>query len=637
MRLRAGILTALIVSVTAAFAVTSKYISDYKFDDVASYQLSNVCLLQNGGLELAHAYQSVYKTDKLIWSLAQFGNGYLAGIGDSASLVLVQGGTSKEVYASPDSLFFSDIAVVSTNIYLTSIPYAEVVVLDQKFQQKKKISLKNNYAWKIIPAAMGFYVLAGDPAMVYYFENLQEKFSVTLPDEDNIIYGKIINDTLYFCGEKALYRLDGQKAVAIVSFDNAVTGFDFFDGYIFITTSSKDLYMEYNFQKSQQKQGQNPDQNTVSAVYKIHPNGAAQKVFEKSGLRFIAVSHLKNSLIIGTDERGGYFEISPDYTTVKFTSLGSGKFLKFLEGSDGLYAVLLLPSEIVKIEDSYAKEGYYISDIFDAGIVAEWGAPIIEKNLLPGTDISYFFRSGAVSETDYWGGWVSLKGKISCAPARYIQYKVKLTSDGKHTPFLNEMNIPYVEWNMPPVFKSISYKYSDLIISIKWEASDPNNDDLVYDVYIAKEVNGWVKMNDHPIKSPAFDLEYKAFPDGVYRAKVVASDVKSNPMSGGKTNIIIGEGFYIDSTPPAVQITGVKNDGFFTVFTVSANDQLLPVFRAKVSVNGGEWTSILPDDGILDSKAETFTIKLKVMPPAFVQFYFSDVIGNTSSAGTLIK
>jgi len=415
MRLRVIIVLATVFA-SAAFAVTSKYISDYKFNDVASYQISNVCLLQNGGLELAHAYQSVYKTERLIWSLAQFGNGYLVGIGDSARLITVQGGVVKEVYSSPDSLFFSDIAVISTNIYLTSIPYAEVVVLDHKFQQKKKIPLKNNYAWKIIPAAQGFYILAGDPAMVYYFENQQEKFSVTLPYENNIIYGKMINDTLYFCGEKALYRLDGQKAVAMISFDNAVTGFDFFDGYIYITTSSKDLYMEYNAQKAQQNKGQNSDQNTSSALYRIHPNGAFQKVFEKSGLRFIAVSHLKNSLIIGTDERGGYFEISPDYTTVKFTSLGKGKFLKFLEGSDGLYAVLLLPSEIVKIEDSYAKEGYYISDIFDAGNVSEWGTPIIEKNLLPGTDMSYFFRSGAVDETDYWGNWMPLKGKISCAP-----------------------------------------------------------------------------------------------------------------------------------------------------------------------------------------------------------------------------
>ncbi|OHD53662.1 MAG: hypothetical protein A2Y33_07005 [Spirochaetes bacterium GWF1_51_8] len=638
MRLRLTLAALFVLGGLAAlFAVTSKYLSDYKFDDVANYQLSNVCLVQNSGIELAHAYSSIYKTDKLIWSLVQHDGGYLMGTGDSASLVFLKNGESKEVFSLPKHLFFTDIYISASGITVSAIPDAKIVVLDPAYTPVKTIEFDNTYIWKIVPSGKGYYALAGDPAMVYYIENDEIKFSVKLEFEDNIIYGKIVNDTLYFCGEKALYKLDGQKAVAMIAFDNAVTGFDYFDGYLYVTTSSKDLYMDYNILKMSQGKGQNPDPNTMSVLYRVHPNGAFQKVFEKSGIRFIAVSHLKNSLIIGTDERGGYFELNTDYTRVKYTSLGKGKFLKFLETKDGLLAILLLPSEIVKIEEGYAKEGTYTSDIFDAAVVSEWGTPIIEKELMPGTDIKFLFRSGAVEETEYWGEWKSLKDKIACGPARFIQYMVKLTSDGKYTPFMKEVNIPYVEWNLPPQFKSLTYKYSETFVNIKWEAADGNNDELIYDLYIAMGEKGWVKLNPSPLKNPSYDIEYKAFPDGLYRTKVIVSDERSNPASGGKTNLILGESFYVDSAAPVVSPIEVKPEGGMYVFTFHAADSLLPVFKARYSINGAEWINILPVDGILDSKTEKFAVKIAVPSPSFVQFAISDVIGNISSAGVYVK
>jgi hypothetical protein len=144
--------------------------------------------------------------------------------------------------------------------------------------------------------------------------------------------------------------------------------------------------------------------------------------------------------------------------------------------------------------------------------------------------------------------------------------------------------------------------------SFQWTAVDRNQDLLRYDLYYRDVAERVWKLLKADIDDAFYTLESDVLPDGTYVARVVATDVLSNPAGTSLTGEQESRPFIVDNTPPVVTWRAPEFDGAGRPrIGIGATDATSTLFEAQISVDAGEWRPLFPDDGILDSKAETFT------------------------------
>jgi hypothetical protein len=89
--------------------------------------------------------------------------------------------------------------------------------------------------------------------------------------------------------------------------------------------------------------------------------------------------------------------------------------------------------------------------------------------------------------------------------------------------------------------------------------------------------------------------------------RVVASDASSNPTDIALSGELESQPFSIDNTPPAVTISQQSLERNRVRIAIDVVDPTSTLNQAEVSVDTGVWRPIFPNDGIIDSKSETFT------------------------------
>jgi outer membrane protein assembly factor BamB len=146
--------------------------------------------------------------------------------------------------------------------------------------------------------------------------------------------------------------------------------------------------------------------------------------------------------------------------------------------------------------------------------------------------------------------------------------------------------------------------------TLRWTASDANEDPLVYDLYFRTAVAGregsrWLKMATG-VEEDHYSFDAMALPDGVYRFRLVASDRLANDAASALAAERVSDPVVIDHTPPA--LVSVTRDG--RQLRVKLHDDASPIREAVYSIDGGEWKPARPADGLLDAQTETVLIDL---------------------------
>lgn len=632
------------------FTVSTKYVNDFKFDNIENFEYSNISFIENGGIELSRDYSEIFTSREMIWSVEKWKNGFLAGSGESAALFFINSQTNYNIFTVSNKILISDIQIIGSNIYFSAIPRASIYILDSGFTLKSEIHISNEYIWQIMPDKTGLYVFAGNPAEIYFYgSNNNMIWSLPVPEEKSILKGIVIGDYLYFFGDGyILYKTpvkNHRKIIAAASFDNNISDLILSKGKIYIITSIKDIQKpaqtqsgtassdDDNSSRGSQSDKRGSKISEKSALYSYDLQGNLVELFQKSGIKFVSLTQIEDKLIIGSDKNAGYFEISQNDEVNKFTSLGNGKFARFISIDNESYGILLDPARIIKMNTSISKEGYFISSAFDTGNVSQWGSPNISSIVPAETGIDLYTRSGAIFNMDIWEDWSPVKDKIVSSPDRFIQYRVNLKSDGKKNPLFRSIYIPYVQKNIAPEIDKINIGYNNNVIKVSWDASDANKDTLIYDIYLSQNENSWVKINDKPLEDSSFDLNKENFPDGRYRIKITASDERSNTDQESKKSVKLSDYFIIDNTPPVIGDIILKKEGTNYSLGFSATDGLSQLYEACYSINGSKWIKILPIDSIFDSLSESFDIRLNLLPGSVVQVKVTDIFGNYSVKG----
>ena len=400
--------------------------------------------------------------------------------------------------------------------------------------------------------------------------------------------------------------------------------------------------------------------SATNSIYRLDTDGDVTKILSLKGVAFYALAWHNGHLYAATGNDGKLYRVNGD-KAVQLADLDESQLMALAVAGKTLMAATANPGRIYRMAARHAAQGTFVSEVYDAGSRSRWGQIAWQADAPKGTTVTLAVRTGnAARPDDSWTAWsAELKAPGQPIPwpaARYVQYRATLkTKSADVTATLDEVVIAYVQTNRPPEVASITIgeipkprqpsarpqpgvpapptpapKSRPLTtkkqpatsprgpfpdgIRIAWSASDPNKDDLRYEVYFrAEDETAWKRLGER-LDANYLDWDSHNVPDGAYRVRVVASDAASNPPAQALTGERITEAFYIDNTPPTVGALAVKvGADRKAVVSAKCTDKGSTLASAEYSVDAGDWVTVPAADGIFDSAAETIAFTTEAL------------------------
>ena len=144
----------------------------------------------------------------------------------------------------------------------------------------------------------------------------------------------------------------------------------------------------------------------------------------------------------------------------------------------------------------------------------------------------------------------------------------------------------------------------------------------------------WIRLTADPITDRNYSWDTTAFPSGLYRVKVVATDRPSNSPDDALSRERESLGFLVDHDPPHVGLAAQDRGASITL-----TDDLTRITKAEYAVDGGPWTPIFPDDGLFDSPRERIKLSLPDLAPGshILMVKATDAAGNVGTGDVLLS
>ena len=392
-------------------------------------------------------------------------------------------------------------------------------------------------------------------------------------------------------------------------------------------------------------------------VYKITKEGLARKIFETGQALILGISlDTQDNLYVVTGNRPGVYKICKDETSSSVVDVEEAQALCCLNtGNNELYVGTGNVGKVYKILPSFVKEGTFISNVLDTTTISDWGCIYWQVTQPEGTNVTLATRSGNCENPDYtWNRWSvpyqSPGEKITSAPARFIQFKANLqTINTDTTPAINMVSLSYLPKNQPPKIVNFAIEKEPSSASqkppevktdgkaetkpqtpaiqkphhqtaqknIQWDTEDPNNDALQLTMYFkGVDEKAWKVIDKNTQKKGSYAWDTLRLPDGKYQVKLVASDEPDNPPETALSAENTIQPIVIDNSRPIIKSMNIAmgTDGRY-VISGTIKDEYSNIIKVQYSMDGHEWTSAYPVDGVFDSQEESFQITTKHLTP----------------------
>jgi sugar lactone lactonase YvrE len=423
------------------------------------------------------------------------------------------------------------------------------------------------------------------------------------------------------------------------------------------------------------------------ALIEIFPDSTAETIWSSNNESIFGLAVRNDHVLFTTDSNGRIFDLDAKPDSEKLTILTEtheSLATRLLLGGTDLYAATSNVAKLFRIGTSPAHEGTYESPVKDTKFISHWGVIAWRGDVPPGCTLQFYTRSGNSERPDNtWSDWAGPYSNpsgdaVTNPPARYLQWKAVLGASVNGTPTLEEVTVAYLNQNLPPQIHSLNVSTSSertgaggtspnlpmigglnistspsvgfgampqpapsgkAPITLTWQADDPNGDQLIYALYVkATDEREWHLLKDK-IHQSNYTIDPSALADGKYVARLVASDEESNPPNLARQSELLSAPFWVDNTPPDVEVVRQTVTGFTATVQFAAEDNISPLRSAESSLDGQEWHNVLSDDGIVDSRKETFTIKLTHLAPGehVLALRASDTSGNIGVGKAVIR
>jgi hypothetical protein len=407
-------------------------------------------------------------------------------------------------------------------------------------------------------------------------------------------------------------------------------------------------------QAAQPARSRNDLSSARSAVFHIFPDGSTDTLWSSTSVTaFSVLSAPGGGVLIGTSDKGRVYSVTDDGRDTLLLQSSEGQISSLIARGGDVLAASSNQGKLFRLGRQAGNEGSYESPVRDAKLVATWGRIWWRGS----GQIDLQTRSGNSERPDKtWSDWsanyVDRNGsQISSPKARFIQWRAVLhAANNAPEPRLEDVSVAYLPRNVAPEILAISVLPPGVALqqqiqiqmdpniesagldpsvfgampqapprrlyqrgarSLQWQAEDRNSDTLEYAVYYRSLNETTFRLLKEHQRETFYTVDGASLADGRYIFRVVASDALDNPPGYALSGERISEPVDIDNTPPVVrqvgnaQITGESARAIFDV-----DDATGRIKRADVSVDGGAWHEVFPDDGIADSPHERYSLNL---------------------------
>ncbi|MDX6709934.1 MAG: hypothetical protein QOH96_950 [Blastocatellia bacterium] len=583
--------------------------------------------------------------DKYIWSLAVMKDGSLAvGTGDSGKIYRV-----KAKDAKPDSSLLAD--TTETNIISLAV------------------DLQGNLLAGTDPGGIVLRVSPEGKTFALFDSSLREIHSIS-PAADGSLYVVGLSDAA--AGARAPGATAGEGAGGTTAATTTVL-------------SASDDSSTAASQSPPPVKSRADLSNAKSAVFRILPDGGTDVLWNSSTVNAFSViaNPSGNGALVGTSDKGRIYSVSNDGRDTLLLQTTEGQVSVLQVHGSQIYAASSNQGKLARFGAAPFETGTFESAIRDTKLVSSWGR-IWGRGQ---GRIELQTRTGNSSSPDpTWSDWSpaysDLKGAQIVNPrARFIQWRATLKSGagGSGVPSLEGVNVAYLPRNVAPEILMMTFLppgvglqpaiqvqadpnieasgldpnlfgiqtqapprkvYQRGAKSLQWQSEDRNGDALEFSLYYRSLNESEFRLLKDKIRDNFYTIDGSTLSDGKYIFKVVASDAPDNPLGQSLSGERLSEPVEIDNTPPEIRQLGatqVSGDSVKVVF--DAEDATGLIKKAEISIDGGLWRAVSPDDGIADSPKERYSLNSQISGPGehTVSFRAFDTSGNAGSTRVTFK
>jgi hypothetical protein len=396
-------------------------------------------------------------------------------------------------------------------------------------------------------------------------------------------------------------------------------------------------------------------QGPRAEVVQISPDGMVKSIHEFEEETVYALHWQRERLWVATGLDGKLYSLKAGRLVLE-KDVEERQLVVLLDDQPGPAFASTNAAAFYRISNEAEAAGTYTSAALDALQTSRFGS-LRWRGDLAGGGVRVSARSGASSNPDRtWSEWTQPQSgsEVSLAdvpPGRYLQWRAELTVDDRRTPTLSSVDVSYEQLNLPPRIQSLRVLGPGEIVvpagfnpnnqvyepahpnrqgiftplepargrderrqktlwkkgyrSLQWEAEDPNDDELSYELYFQPDGAGesWLPMADE-LDADFYSFDATALPDGFYRFRLRALDRAAGDLDEALVAEEISDSVLVDHSRP--ELAEARRDG--GSFRLVAVDDLSPLRGAEVSLDAEEWRPLRPEDGLLDGKRERLTV-----------------------------
>jgi hypothetical protein len=399
-----------------------------------------------------------------------------------------------------------------------------------------------------------------------------------------------------------------------------------------------------------------------SEIYRIAPDGEPAVVWSsRSDIVYTLGFDGQGRVLAGTGNEGRLIRLDSEHLHSVVLTTPSRQITALASGPNKqVYTATSNIGKVFELGPALESEGSFESEPLDAGSFSQWGRLEWKGTASGQAKIAVSTRSGNLdSPSRNWSAWsspvTSSEGGDAASPAaRFVQWRAVLTSAaGGDSPLLDAVMLYYRPKNVAPVVTEIeatppNYRFADKALNpparnltlpplgasqrrvtplvakqghtllpeqghlgVRWDASDANDDHLTFKVEIrAEDESNW-KVLEEKTEDSQLSWDSTAFPDGLYRVRVIASDAPSNPLATAMTHSRTSEPFRIDNSAPRINnLTANPTNGKLHL-RFAAADTATAIKSAEYSLDGGDWKPVLPTSRLFDSQDLAFDFELE--------------------------
>ncbi|MGI5816852.1 MAG: SpoIVB peptidase S55 domain-containing protein [Armatimonadota bacterium] len=377
-------------------------------------------------------------------------------------------------------------------------------------------------------------------------------------------------------------------------------------------------------------------------LFAVEPDGRHAEVYDSDG-NVMDVTFSAGRAWAATTDEGKIIALDGrDRSAIAHTDTASDQILRISAGEGAVFAATANPGRVWRLDTASITEGTYASKPLDAERMSRWARMNWDATVPAGSALQIDARSGN-SEVPQDGSWSAWTGELTqpdqrlTAPdARYLQYRLRMAGEPSGSFEVRRLQVlgltrnqkPTVEIEDPDPGEAIRAEYE-----ISWKAEDGDKDTLISTLYHrARGSDEWVEIETLEDKA-SYDWDTTKVTDGVYDLRIVVSDEPSNP-TGALSEEAVVESVVVDNRYPRLVVVSKPRRGDEEpVISGMAVDDLSRIISIDWTFGSTErWRAARPDDGLLDSRRELFTIELPEIPESeySVQIRIRDAAGNVT-------